>query len=129
MPLWKVIVVFIIIYSVGVNWWYIGGKFVLRYFVTRKYRVVIGGCYAMNCTNRSKSLHRIPPATDKLKRKQWIHNMRRDIRNIDVESIRLCSNHFTHDCFERALCAELLGQESKSRLKADAVPTIFTFSV
>ena len=55
--------------------------------------------------------------------------MRRDIRNIDVECIRLCSNHFTHDCFERDLCAELLGQKNKSRLKADAVPTIFIFSV
>ena len=54
----------------------------------------MGGCYAMNCTTRSKSLHR----------KQWIHNMRRDVRNIDAESIRLCSNHFTHDCFERDLC-------------------------
>ena len=42
----------------------------------------MGGCYA---------IHRIPPAADELRHKQWIHNMRRDIRNIDVECIRLCS--------------------------------------
>ena len=38
-------------------------------------------------------------------------------------------NHYTHNCFEHDLCAELLCQKSKLRLKADAVPTIFTFSV
>ena len=78
------------------------------------------GGYAMNCANRSKSSHRIPPTTDKLKRKQWIHNMRRDICEIDVDNIRFCSDHFTDDCYELDLRAEQLGQK-----EGPVNPTLF----
>ena len=41
---------------------------------------------------------------------------------------RLCSAHFTADCYETDLKAKLLGTKLKVCLKEDAVPTIFDFS-
>ena len=41
---------------------------------------------------------------------------------------RICSEHFTEDCYERDLKSELLGTKIKYNLKEDAVPTIFNFS-
>ena len=41
-------------------------------------------------------------------------------------SSRLCSAHFTEDCFEaESTIAKRLGLEMKTIMKADAVPTIF----
>ena len=41
---------------------------------------------------------------------------------------RLCSKHFTEDCYERDLKSELLGIKKQVKLKRDAVPTLFDFS-
>ena len=41
---------------------------------------------------------------------------------------RLCSKHFTEDCYEQDLKSELLGIKKQVKLKRDAVPTLFDFS-
>ena len=84
-------------------------------------------CFAVNCTTRNS--HRLPPETEKLRRKQWLNNIRRDIRGVNLDQVRLCSKHFTEDLFQRDLKAELMGTTpGKRTLKEDAIPTIFDFS-
>ena len=39
---------------------------------------------------------------------------------------RLCSKHFTPDCYRRDLKAELLGSKAKAILKPDAIPSLFS---
>ncbi|CAH3031883.1 unnamed protein product, partial [Pocillopora meandrina] len=39
---------------------------------------------------------------------------------------RLCSEHFTPDCYERDLKAEILGLKPRSTLKPGAIPTVFS---
>ena len=41
---------------------------------------------------------------------------------------RICSSHFTPDCFKRDLRAELLALPQKHCLKSEAVSTLFDFS-
>ncbi len=41
---------------------------------------------------------------------------------------KVCEDHFEPTCFVENLQAKLLGYESRKRLKADAVPTIFSFA-
>ena len=43
-------------------------------------------------------------------------------------SSRVCSEHFEPECFERDLKSEMLGTKAICRLKAEAVPTIFSFA-
>jgi len=50
--------------------------------------------------------------------RQWLINMRRD-KFTPVKSSRLCSEHFTEECFDRT------GQTV--RLRDNAVPTVFQF--
>ena len=48
----------------------------------------------------------------------------RDISEIDVDNIHLCSDHFNVDCYEQDLFVE-----RRTCLKHEAVPSIFTFSL
>ena len=64
-------------------------------------------CFALNCTTRNAS-HRLP--SDKLRRKQWLNNIRREVGELDLEEVRLCllfhitgvhsweGNQFHHSC-------------------------------
>lgn len=53
----------------------------------------------------------------------WVQKCKRDgVWNAD--SCSVCSVHFTDDCYERDLQAELLGYPPKKKLKLNAVPTL-----
>ena len=58
--------------------------------------------------------------------KQWLTKLRLKDPPVSKNS-RVCTDHFHPDCFERDLKAELLGTKPRVCLKADAVPTIFSF--
>ena len=89
-------------------------------------------CIAYGCNNRSEdaskgiSFFRLPLKNPELL-KTWIVKLR--LENPPIrESSRICSVHFSEDCFERDLKAELMpGTKGRRRLKPDAVPTIFSF--
>ena len=97
------------------------------------FEVIMVHCCVPGCTNyysRSSdkiiSYHRIPK--EKRLRKSWIAKLQRD--NLPPhENCCVCSEHFTEDCFESDLKAQLLvGQKkTKRRLKREAVPSVFTF--
>ena len=92
-------------------------------------------CVAHDCKNRTEnttgsniSFHAIPK--DQHRRKTWLSAINRT----EIPSTgRLCSEHFSNDCFEGTsdlksqLCPELFGARSatKRKLKTNAVPTIF----
>ncbi|XP_039286908.1 THAP domain-containing protein 1-like isoform X1 [Nilaparvata lugens] len=81
-------------------------------------------CAAYNCTERYRkrsgiSFHSFP--NDAVLRKKWIVALRRDGFN-PSKVTKICSNHFTSDCFRNS------GWSSLRILNEDAVPTIFDFS-
>lgn len=87
-------------------------------------------CCVPECINHSSktsniSYHRIP--TDKGLQKAWIARIRRD--NLPpLQNCYVCSAHFTDDCFEKDLRAQLLPEQTvKRRLKRDAIPSVFSF--
>ena len=88
-------------------------------------------CSAIGCTNRStdhncdKSFHRLP-ADDEFS-DTWLKNIKRKGAE-DLGTLRICSDHFEKECFERDLKSELMGTKKKSKLKPGSVPTIFVFS-
>lgn len=84
-------------------------------------------CMAFGCANDSRktksiSYHRLP--SDPGRRKIWLAKISREAPVISKNSV-VCSEHFTPDCFERNIRAEILGGKAITKLKADAVPTIF----
>ena len=46
----------------------------------------------------------------------------------NLKYCKLCSKHFTEECYEQELRSELLGIKKQVKLKNDAVPTLFDFS-
>ena len=96
---------------------------------------MVKSCIAPGCRNTEKDkkdksihFHRLP-ITKPLLLMKWIAKMK--LKNPSISKCRysrICSSHFTPDCFERDLQAELLGTKPKHRLKEQAVPTIFDFS-
>ena len=86
-------------------------------------------CSSISCTNRSSdtnctvSFHRLPITN----RDSWLAKIRRDGGD-KLTDLRICSNHFEKDCFERDLKAELLGTKPMARLKKNSIPTIFMFN-
>ena len=87
-------------------------------------------CCVPGCINHSSktcniSYHRIP--NDKGLRKAWLARIRRD--NLPpLQNCYVCSEHFTDDCFEADLKAQLMSElKVKRRLKRDAIPSVFSF--
>ena len=87
-------------------------------------------CCVPGCINHSPktcniSYHRIP--NDKGLRKAWLARIRRD----NLRPSQKCyvwSEHFTDDCFESDLKAQLMPElKVKRRLKRDARPSMFSF--
>ena len=66
------------------------------------------------------SFHRFPK--DSILCRTWIMRCRRE-DTFNVKAARICSCHFTDDCFERDLQSELMGTKPRRVLKPDAVPT------
>ena len=86
-------------------------------------------CVAGRCSNTTKdgvSLHSWPSNP------QYARVWTRAVRNTRADfspspSSKLCSAHFTEDCFEdQTVIARSLGLSMKKTLKPEAVPTIFT---
>ena len=85
-------------------------------------------CVAFDCNNDSRyttgiSYHCF--SSDPSIREQWLAKISRADLVISKHS-RLCSVHFTPDCYERDLKAELLGSKPKAILKPDAIPSLFS---
>ena len=59
--------------------------------------------------------------------KAWLTKMKLKNPCLSVHS-KVCSNHFTSDCYLRDLQSELTNSKPRFMLKKDAVPTIFDFS-
>ena len=83
---------------------------------------------AFDCNNDSRfttgiSYHCFP--SDPSIREQWLAKISRADLVISKHS-RLCSEHFTPDCYERDLMAELLGSKPKAILKPDAIPSLLS---
>ena len=86
-------------------------------------------CIAGGCSNTRKdgvSLHQWPDNPKFLR--LWtnaVKNTRSDFSN-PTKSTKLCSAHFTEDCFEaQTAIAKSLGLKMKTVIKIDAIPTIF----
>ena len=87
-------------------------------------------CCVPGCNNHSSkmcniSYHRIP--NNKGLRKAWLARIRRN--NLPpLQNCYVCSEHFTDDCFEADLKAQLMPElKVKRRLKRDAIPSVFLF--
>ena len=85
-------------------------------------------CAAFDCSNYSRkttgiSYHCFPKEPSL--REQWLAKISR-AHLIISNSTRLCSEHFTPDCYERDLQAELLGLKKRASLKAGAATSIFS---
>ena len=80
---------------------------------------VAWGCkqrYSVNTKEEGMSFHYIPK--EPTRRKQWIHNMRRDNYNPSAQD-SLCSRHFEPNCFQTG--------GKLGTLKRNAMPTLFDF--
>ena len=88
-------------------------------------------CIAPGCFNTQKdkklSFHRLPLKRPKLLQK-WLQNMRLKDPPL-YKSSRVCSAHFTSDCYVRDFKSELMSNLQPSfNLLEEAVPTIFDFT-
>ena len=102
----------------------------VRYFssVYITFVVIMVYCAAFDCNNDSRyttgvSYHCFP--SDTALQQQWLAKISRADLVVSKNS-RLCSEHFTPDCYERDLKAELLGAKPRAILKQDAVPSLFS---
>ena len=93
-------------------------------------------CKAFGCTNnkrrnKDEKFFCVPkPVNEERKAiaQKWLHNIGTG-HTVDKfpfgRNSVVCEDHFEPDCYERNLQAELLGYTGRTRLKPDAVPTIF----
>nr|CAI5852610.1 unnamed protein product [Callosobruchus analis] len=80
------------------------------------------GCAAVNCSNSAKKrfiMKHFP--RDPVRRKEWLIKMRRD-KWIPTDYSCLCEVHFSSEMWEKAR------EDGTRKLKANAVPTVFSFS-
>ena len=88
-------------------------------------------CIAYGCSNgdreaaRGISFFRLP-LTRKDTLRKWLLRLRLKDPPLSSNS-RVCSEHFTPDCFVKDLRAELLHEKPRATLREGAVPTIFSF--
>ena len=86
-------------------------------------------CCAPECTNHPQkdeevSFHRIPK--DITMRNAWIARLRRG-NDLNPKGSRVCSDHFTEDCFEINHTEQVTGERKRRVLKKDAIPSLFAF--
>nr|CAH7756085.1 unnamed protein product [Callosobruchus chinensis] len=80
------------------------------------------GCAAVNCSNSAKKgflMKRFP--RDPVTRKEWLIKTRRD-KWTPTDSSYLCEVHFSSEMWEKTR------EDGTRKLKANAVPTVFSFS-
>ena len=92
-------------------------------------------CVAFDCDNstdksssKGVSFHRFPVKNSNLL-KEWLANLKLKNPPIHDQNARVCSAHFQPECFASSLRQELLSEPTQRRLRKDAVPTIFSFTV
>ena len=91
-------------------------------------------CIAYGCSNRSEDYQRgisffRLPLKNKALLEKWLAKLRLEDPPQSRKPVGYAQHTFTDDCFERDLKAELMpGTKSKRILKADAVPTVFTYT-
>ncbi|XP_056282804.1 THAP domain-containing protein 1-like [Pseudoliparis swirei] len=89
------------------------------------------GCLNNKRTHKTKKFFCVPkPITEEKKvlAKKWLHNLGTGhilkTFTFSRNSV-VCEDHFDPDCYERNMQAEIMGYQGRTRLKPDAVPTIF----
>ena len=87
-------------------------------------------CCVPGCTNYSAkstniSYDKIPK--DPQLRKAWISRLRRENLPL-LKNCYVCSEHFDNECFESDFMEQLIREKKRIRLKADVIPSIFTFT-
>lgn len=82
-------------------------------------------CAVASCNNThrktkggSVKYHRFPG--DEKTRRQWLNACGRHVPN--TSTARICSLHFSPDCYEKDMQHELLGLPTRCRLKKGAMP-------
>nr|CAD7424290.1 unnamed protein product [Timema monikensis] len=90
---------------------------------------MVASCSAYNCQERyvkggDITFHSFPK-NEELKRK-WVLLTRRQ-NFIPTQASKLCSKHFTSDCFDNDSQCQSTTIRKKTKLKQDAVPSIFNF--
>jgi len=75
---------------------------------------------------KTLQFHRLP-LKKPLLLKKWLGKLKLKYPSI-TKSSRICSDHFSPECYIRDLQSELLGLDRSKKLKDNAVPTIFDFS-
>ena len=81
-------------------------------------------CSAFGCTNRSDNpdnnatFHRLP-SVDKKQAGVWRNKIKRKGAE-DLSSLRISSDHFESECFERDLKSELMGTKKRGKLKPNS---------
>ena len=88
-------------------------------------------CIAYGCSNGDREAARgisffCLPLTRKDTLRKWLLRLRLKDPPL-LSNSRVCSKHFTPDCFVRDLRAELLHEKPGVTLREGAVPTIFSF--
>lgn len=87
------------------------------------YHCCVSLCYndSRYDNNRELSFHKFP--TDKIKRKEWIIKIRRDVgQSFKIsDATRVCSAHFSQSELRRSL-------NSKRCLRPESVPSIFPWN-
>lgn len=86
-------------------------------------------CFVTNCGNyysKTKStdvIYHVFPNCKKLAA-QWMALCGKESQGQAPKYARVCSNHFSPDCYQRDLQHELLGLPIRKKLKSDAVPDL-----
>nr|CAD7206195.1 unnamed protein product [Timema douglasi] len=91
--------------------------------------IMVASCSAYNCQERyvkggDITFHSFPK-NEELKKK-WVLLTRRQ-NFIPTQASKLCSKHFTSDCFDNDSQCQSTTIRKKTKLKQDAVPSIFNF--
>ena len=88
-------------------------------------------CVAFGCNSRAKkgdgiSFHSFPKDNEPLRQNQWVLYCKRQDFTKSSKHSKLCSKHFTRDCFERdPETMKKYGYENAlPTLKTDAVPDV-----
>ena len=93
-------------------------------------QVIDVSCMAPGCSNRVKqnsiSFYRLP-IKDSTRLQKRLNNMKLN-NQPNLKYCKLCSKHFTEECYEEDPTLELLEIKKQVKLKNDAVPTLFNFS-
>ena len=98
---------------------------VFRVFFDEMVTCCVPGCTNYSAKSTNISYHKIPK--DPQLRKAWISDLRRE--NLPpLKNCYVCSEHFDNESFKSDFIEQLIREKKRKRLKADAIPSIFTFT-